>query len=63
VPDRHRHRLRAELPDHQQEGATIASTVTYLLPVIAITLLIVAGIILVLIGVALTRNRNPARAH
>jgi uncharacterized membrane protein len=55
------------------EGATIASTVTYLLPVVAIilgvialnesvTLLIVAGIILVLIGVALTRNREPTSA-
>jgi drug/metabolite transporter (DMT)-like permease len=52
------------------EGATIASTVTYLLPVVAIilgvivlnetiTVLIVAGIILVLIGVALTRKREP----
>jgi drug/metabolite transporter (DMT)-like permease len=49
------------------EGATIASTVTYLLPVIAIilgvtvlgepvTALIIAGIALVLIGVALTRH-------
>ena len=55
------------------EGATIASTVTYLLPVVAIilgvivlnesiTALIVAGIILVLVGVALTRNRKPASA-
>jgi drug/metabolite transporter (DMT)-like permease len=55
------------------EGATIASTVTYLLPVVAIilgvivlnesiTVLIVAGIVLVLIGVALTRTREPAGA-
>jgi drug/metabolite transporter (DMT)-like permease len=55
------------------EGATIASTVTYLLPVVAIilgvivlnesiTVLIVAGIILVLIGVVLTRNREPTSA-
>jgi drug/metabolite transporter (DMT)-like permease len=52
------------------EGATIASTVTYLLPVVAIilgvivldetiTVLIIAGIVLVLIGVALTRTRKP----
>jgi drug/metabolite transporter (DMT)-like permease len=51
------------------EGATIASTVTYLLPVVAIilgvivlnesfTVLIAAGIVLVLIGVALTRARE-----
>ena len=50
------------------EGATTASTVTYLLPVVAIvlgvlvlnehvTLLVLAGIALILIGVALTRNR------
>ena len=50
-------------------GATVASTVTYLLPVVAIvlgflvlgeriTLLDVAGIVLVLAGVALTRNRH-----
>jgi drug/metabolite transporter (DMT)-like permease len=55
------------------EGATIVSTVTYLLPVVAIilgvivlnqsiTVLIVAGIILVLIGVVLTRNREPTSA-
>jgi drug/metabolite transporter (DMT)-like permease len=54
-------------------GATIASTVTYLLPVVAIilgvivlnesiTVLIVTGIILVLIGVALTRTREPTSA-
>jgi len=54
------------------EGATVASTVTYLLPVVAIvlgvvvlgehiTLLVVAGIALILAGVALTRNRT-ARA-
>lgn len=51
------------------EGATVASTVTYLLPVVAIvlgvlvlsehiTFLIVAGIVLILAGVALTRNRT-----
>ena len=56
------------------EGATIASTVTYLLPVIAIvlgvlilgetiTILVLAGIALVLVGVALTRRkRQPERA-
>ena len=53
------------------EGATTASTVTYLLPVVAIvlgvlvlnehvTLLVLAGIALILIGVALTRSRTPA---
>jgi drug/metabolite transporter (DMT)-like permease len=51
------------------EGATIASTVTYLLPVVAIvlgvlvldesiTLAALAGIVLVLAGVALTRRRS-----
>jgi len=51
------------------EGATVASTVTYLLPVVAIVLGVVvlgetvtaaalAGIALVLIGVALTRRRQ-----
>jgi len=58
------------------EGATVASTVTYLVPVVAIvlgvlvldehiTLLVLAGIALILAGVALTRNRTaraPARA-
>jgi drug/metabolite transporter (DMT)-like permease len=50
------------------EGATVASTVTYLLPVVAIilgvlvlgehiTLLVLGGIALILAGVALTRNR------
>jgi len=50
------------------EGATVASTVTYLLPVVAIVLgvvvlgesitaMMLAGIALVLIGVALTRRR------
>lgn len=50
------------------EGATIASTVTYLLPVVAIVLgvlvlsetitgTVLAGIALVLAGVALTRRR------
>jgi drug/metabolite transporter (DMT)-like permease len=54
------------------EGATIASTVTYLLPVIAIVLgvlvlgesvtaMILAGIALVLVGVALTRRRAVGR--
>ena len=53
-------------------GATVASTVTYLLPIVAITLgsLVLgehvtlpdlAGIALILAGVALTRNR-AARA-
>lgn len=51
------------------EGATVASTVTYLLPVVAIilgvlalgehiTLLVLAGIALILAGVTLTRNRT-----
>jgi drug/metabolite transporter (DMT)-like permease len=51
------------------EGATVASTVTYLLPVVAIvlgvlalgehvTFLILAGIVLILGGVALTRQRS-----
>jgi drug/metabolite transporter (DMT)-like permease len=51
------------------EGATVASTVTYLLPVVAIVLGVVvlgetvtatmlAGIALVLVGVALTRLRT-----
>jgi drug/metabolite transporter (DMT)-like permease len=51
------------------EGATVASTVTYLLPVVAIVLGVVvlgetvaaaalAGIVLVLAGVALTRRRD-----
>lgn len=51
------------------EGATVASTVTYLLPIVAIvlgiavlgehlTLPIIAGIALVLAGVALTRTRR-----
>jgi drug/metabolite transporter (DMT)-like permease len=57
------------------EGATVASTVTYLLPVVAIVLgvlvlsesitaLMLVGIALVLAGVALTRNRaaRPALA-
>jgi drug/metabolite transporter (DMT)-like permease len=50
------------------EGATIASTVTYLLPVVAIVLgvlvlgesvtaIVLGGIALVLVGVALTRRR------
>jgi drug/metabolite transporter (DMT)-like permease len=53
-----------------REGATVASTVTYLLPVVAIilgvlvlgeriTLVIVAGIALVLLGVWLARKRQP----
>ena len=51
------------------EGATVASTVTYLLPIVAIvlgvlvldehiTLLVLAGIALILAGVALTRSRT-----
>ena len=51
------------------EGATVASTVTYLLPVVAIilgvlvlgehiTVTILAGIALILAGVALTRNQT-----
>jgi drug/metabolite transporter (DMT)-like permease len=54
------------------EGATIASTVTYLLPIVAIILgilvlgehitgLVLAGIALILIGVALTRQRRDQR--
>lgn len=53
------------------EGATIASTVTYLLPVVAIvlgasvlnehvTVVVLAGIALILIGVALTRRSEQA---
>jgi drug/metabolite transporter (DMT)-like permease len=54
------------------EGATVASTVTYLLPVVAIVLgvlvlgesvtaIVLAGIALVLVGVALTRRQaKPA---
>jgi drug/metabolite transporter (DMT)-like permease len=56
------------------EGATIASTVTYLLPIIAIilgvlvlderiTLLVLAGIVLILIGVMLTREKRKQRAQ
>ena len=57
------------------EGATVASTVTYLLPVVAmvlgivvlgesITAIVVAGIALVLAGVALTRRRTkPASSE
>jgi drug/metabolite transporter (DMT)-like permease len=55
------------------EGATIAATVTYLLPVVAIvlgaavlgesvTVADLAGIALVLAGVALTRRRATAQA-
>jgi drug/metabolite transporter (DMT)-like permease len=54
------------------DGATVASTVTYLLPVVAIilgiivlnerlTALVLAGIALILIGVALTRRRSGTR--
>ena len=54
------------------EGATIASTVTYLLPVVAIilgivvlseriTVLVVAGMALILAGVALTRSPSSRR--
>jgi drug/metabolite transporter (DMT)-like permease len=56
------------------EGATVASTVTYLLPVVAIVLgvlvlgesvtaLILAGITLVLVGVALTRRNATSDGH
>jgi drug/metabolite transporter (DMT)-like permease len=56
------------------EGTTIASTVTYLLPVVAIvlgvlvlsetiTVTTLAGIALVLAGVALTRRRTKPDAH
>jgi drug/metabolite transporter (DMT)-like permease len=52
------------------EGATAASSVTYLLPVVAIVLgvtvlgeritaLVLAGIALILAGVALARRRGP----
>jgi drug/metabolite transporter (DMT)-like permease len=52
------------------EGATVASTVTYLLPVVAIALgvlvlnetvtaLILSGVALVLVGVGLTRGPQP----
>jgi drug/metabolite transporter (DMT)-like permease len=55
-----------------REGATVASTVTYLLPVVAIVLgvlflgetitaLMVSGIALVLAGVALTRGQTKTR--
>ena len=54
------------------EGATVAATVTYLLPVVAIvlgvvvlgenvTITVLAGIALVLAGVALTRHRTGSR--
>jgi drug/metabolite transporter (DMT)-like permease len=54
------------------DGATVASTVTYLLPVVAIilgvlvlnetiTAIVLAGIALVLAGVALTRRRHKGR--
>jgi drug/metabolite transporter (DMT)-like permease len=54
------------------DGPVLASTVTYLLPVVAvvlgalvldepITLPLAAGVAVVLIGVALTRRRHPAR--
>ena len=56
------------------EGATVASTVTYLLPVVAIVLgvlvlgesitaLVLAGIALVLTGVALTRRHAASGGH
>ncbi len=56
------------------EGATVASTVTYLLPVVAIvlgvlvlgesvTVIVLAGIALVLAGVALTRYRTKQRTN
>jgi drug/metabolite transporter (DMT)-like permease len=56
------------------EGATVASTVTYLLPVVAIVLgvlvlsesitaLVLVGIALVLAGVAMTRRRAASSRH
>ncbi|MGH3184945.1 MAG: DMT family transporter [Streptosporangiaceae bacterium] len=56
------------------EGATVASTVTYLLPVVAIvlgvlvlgesvTVIVLAGIALVLAGVALTRRNAKPASH
>jgi drug/metabolite transporter (DMT)-like permease len=56
------------------EGATVASTVTYLLPVVAIvlgvlvlsetiTVIVLTGIALVLIGVALTRLRTHKKGE
>jgi drug/metabolite transporter (DMT)-like permease len=56
------------------EGATIASTVTYLLPVVAIVLgvlvlgenitaMVIGGIALVLAGVALTRRGVASSGH
>ena len=69
---RDRVRVRAELPDHHQRGSDGRSTVTYLLPVVAIVLGVLvlgesitattlAGIALVLAGVALTRRQvKPA---
>lgn len=56
------------------EGATIASTVTYLLPVVAIVLgvlflgesitaIVLGGVALVLAGVALTRRRAASSEH
>ena len=64
--------VRLDAPRRPQ-CATIASTVTDLLPIIAIilgvlvlnesvTVLIVAGIVLILIGAALTRTRESAGA-
>ena len=55
----------------QDEGPTTASVVTYLLPIVAVllgwvalrepvTVTMVAGVLLVLLGVALTRKRTPA---
>ena len=56
------------------EGATIASTVTYLLPVVAIVLgvlvlgesitaIVLAGVALVLMSVALTRRHSHGDVH
>ena len=56
------------------EGAAIASTVTYLLPVVAIVLgvlvlgesvtaIVLAGVALVLVGVALTRRYSHGDMH
>jgi drug/metabolite transporter (DMT)-like permease len=56
-----------------REGATVASTVTYLLPVVAVALGVVldepitaamsAGTLVVLVGVALSGRRVPVCGH
>jgi 2-methylisocitrate lyase-like PEP mutase family enzyme len=56
------------------EGATVASTVTYLLPMVTIvvgvtalsehaTLSAIAGVVLILVGVAFTRQRAKPTEH